>query len=158
MRLGPACRANGIAFDEADAHDALNDVHATIALFRLLRERAPTIIAAMMANAHKSGSVGLLTRPGTLGLGLFNHMIPIGGIMPTPGNASSWAVADLTIDPAYLDATPEQLGEMLFAKGERPIRLVKTNAQPILLPWEMTAPAAQEELPPDGELQARVAG
>ncbi len=157
MRLGPVCRANGIAFDEADAHDALNDVHATIALFRLLRERAPTIIAAMMANAHKSGPAGLLGRPEPLGLGLFNRMIPIGGIMPTPGNASSWAVADLTVDPTYLDATPEQLGEMLFAKGERPIRLVKTNAQPILLPWEMAAPAAQGEVPPDGDLQARLA-
>jgi len=157
MRLGPVCRANGIFFHEADAHDALNDVHATIALFRLLRERAPTIIAAMMANAHKSGPAGLLARPEALGLGLFNRMMPIGGIMPTPGNASSWAVADLTIDPSYLDATPEQLGEMLFARGERPIRLVKTNAQPILLPWEMTAPAAQEELPPDGELQRRLA-
>ena len=77
--------------------------------------------------------------------------------MPTPGNASSWAVADLTIDPTYLDATPEQLGELLFAKGERPIRLVKTNAQPILLPWEMAAPAAQGEVPPDGELKARLA-
>lgn len=157
MRLGPVCRANGIAFDEADAHDALNDVHATIALFRLLRERAPTIIAAMLANAHKSGPAGLLARPEPLGLGLFNRMVPTGGIMPTPGNASSWAVADLTVDPTYLDATPEQLGEMLFAKGERPIRLVKTNAQPILLPWEMAPPAAQGEVPRDGELQARLA-
>lgn len=157
VRLGPVCRANGIVFHEADAHDALNDVHATIALFRLLRERAPTIIAAMMANAHKSGPAGLLARPEPLGLGLFNRMIPTGGIMSTPGNASSWAVADLTVDPSYLDATPEQLGEMLFAKGERPIRLVKTNAQPILLPWEMAAPAAQGEVPPDGDLQARLA-
>ncbi|MFC5505685.1 hypothetical protein [Bosea massiliensis] len=157
MQLGPVCRANGIAFDEADAHDALNDVHATIALFRLLRERAPTIIAAMMANAHKSGPAGLLARPEPLGLGLFNRMIPIGGIMPTPGNASSWAVADLTVDPTYLDAPPEELGEMLFANGERPIRLVKTNAQPILLPWEMAAPAARGEVPPDRELQTRLA-
>lgn len=157
MRLGPVCRANGIALHEANAHDALNDVHATIALFRLLRERAPTIIAAMMANAHKSGPAGLLARPEALGLGLFNRMIPACGIMPVPGNASSWAVADLTVDPTYLDATPEQLGEMLFAKGERPVRLVKTNAQPFLLPWEMTAPAGRDEIPPDGELQARLA-
>lgn len=157
MRLGPVCRANGIAFDEANAHDALNDVHATIALFKLLRERAPAVIATMMANAHKSGPAGLLARPEPLGLGLFNRMIPAGGIMPTPGNASSWAVADLTVDPTYLDATPEQLGEMLFARGERPIRLVKTNAQPILVPWEMTGPAAQGGIPPDGELQARLA-
>ena len=157
MQLGPVCRANGIAFAEADAHDALNDVHATIALFRLLRARAPAVITAMMTNAHKSGPAGLLAGPGPVGLGLFNRMMPAGGIMPVPGNASSWAVADLTVDPAYLDATPEQLGELLFARGERPIRLVKTNAQPILLHWEMAAPAAEGEIPPDGELQTRLA-
>ncbi|MFC5423071.1 hypothetical protein ACFPOB_26325 [Bosea eneae] len=157
MQLGPVCRANGIAFAEADAHDALNDVHATIALFRLLRERAPAVITAMMTNAHKSGPAGLLAGPGPVGLGLFNRMMPAGGIMPVPGNASSWAVADLTVDPAYLDATPEQLGELLFARGERPIRLVKTNAQPILLPWEMVAPDAQGEIPSAGHCQARLA-
>ena len=36
LRLGPVCRANGIVLDEADAHDALNDVQATIALFSCL--------------------------------------------------------------------------------------------------------------------------
>ena len=76
--------------------------------------------------------------------------------MPVPANASCWAVADLTVESTYLAATPEQLGEMLFAKGERPIRLVKTNAQPILLLWEIAAPAAQGESPPDRELQARL--
>jgi exodeoxyribonuclease-1 len=157
LRLGPVCRANGVTLDEADAHDALNDVEATIALFRLLRERAPAIIAAMLDNAHKSGPAGLLAGADPLGLGLFNRMVPVGGIMPVPGNASSWAVADLTVDPRYLDATPEQLGELLFAKGERPIRLVKTNAQPILLPWEMAAHSARVDTPPASACQARLA-
>lgn len=94
----------------------------------------------MMANAHKSGPAGLLARPEPLALGLFNRMIAVGGIMPTPENASSWVVADLSIDPTYLDATPEQLGEMLFARGERPIRLVKTNAQPTRLAKTKPAP------------------
>lgn len=157
MRLGPVCRANGIVFDEADAHDALNDVQATIALFRLLRDRAPSIVAAMLANAHKSGPAGLLARAEPLGLGLFGKVVPVGGIMPVPGNAASWAVADLTIDPSWLDATPEQLGELLFAKGERPIRLVKANAQPILLPWEMAAQAARGDIPSAAQCQERLA-
>lgn len=157
LRLGPVCRANGIALDEVDAHDALNDVQATIALFRLLRERAPAIVAAMLANAHKSGPAGLLARPEPLGLGLFGGMIPAGGIIPVPGNGASWAVADLSIDPGYLDATPEQLGELLFAKGERPIRLVKTNAQPILLLWEMAAHAARGEIPSAAQCHERLA-
>ena len=157
LRLGPVCRANGIVLDEADAHDALNDVQATITLFRLLRERAPAIVAAMLANAHKSGPAGLLARPEPIGLGLFGGMIPAGGIMQVPGNGASWAVADLSIDPGYLDATPEQLGELLFAKGERPIRLVKTNAQPILLAWDMAVHAARGEMPSTAQCQERLA-
>lgn len=157
MRLGPVCRANGVVFDEADAHDALNDVHATIALFRLLRERAPAIVAATLANAHKSGPVGLLAQAEPLGLGLFGRMIPVGGIMPSPENASSWAVADLSSDPAWLDATPAELGELLFAKGERPIRMVKVNAQPTLLPWEMVAHAARGDRPSSAQLNERLA-
>ena len=157
MRLGPVCRANGIVFDDADAHDALNDVRATIALFRLVRERAPAIVAAMLANARKSGPAGLLARPEPLGLGLFGGIIPAGGIMSVPGNGASWAVADLSIDPGYLDATPQQLGDLLFDIGERPIRLVKTNAQPILLPWEMAAHAARGEMPSTAQCQERLA-
>lgn len=157
MRLGPVCRANGIVFDEADAHDALNDVHATIALFRLLHERASTIVAAMLANAHKSCPAALLARAEPLGLGLFGRMIPAGGIIPVPGNAAAWAVADLSIDPSYLDATPDQLGELLFAKGERPIRLVKTNAQPVLLPWEISAHAFRGDVPSTAQCHERLA-
>ena len=157
LRLGPVCRANSIVLDEADAHDALNDVQATIALFRLLRERAPAIVAAMLANAHKSGPAGLLARPEPIGLGLFGGMIPAGGIILVPGNGASWAVADLSIEPGYLDATPEQLGELLFAKGERPIRLVKTNAQPILLAWDMAVHAARGEMPSTAQCQERLA-
>lgn len=157
MRLGPVCRANGIVFDEADAHDALNDVHATIALFRLLRDRAPTVVAAMLANAHKSRPIGLLARTEPLGLGLINRVIPVGGIMPSPENASSWAVADLTADPTWLDATPAELGQLLFAKGDRPIRMVKVNAQPTLLPWEMAVHAARGDMPSASQLHERLA-
>lgn len=157
LRLGPVCRANGIVLDEADAHDALNDVHATISLFALLRERAPRIVAAMLANAHKNGPAAMLAQAEPLGFGLFGKMIPAGGIMPVPGNGASWAVADLTLDPGYLDAPPEQLGELLFAKGDRPIRTVKTNAQPILLPWEISAHAARGEPPSVAQCRERLA-
>ncbi|SFC10868.1 exodeoxyribonuclease-1 [Bosea sp. CRIB-10] len=147
MRLGPVCRANGIAFDESDAHDARNDVHATIALFKRLRERAPALIAAMMKNAHKNGPSAMLKQTEPLGLGVFGSMIPVTGIMPVPGNAASWAVADLSVEPDYLEATAEELGERLFAKGIRPIRLVKTNAQPCLLPWEQAHIGARGTMP-----------
>ncbi len=54
FRLGDIARANGISLDEADAHDALADVKATIEVAKLIRARAPDIFSMMLANASKS--------------------------------------------------------------------------------------------------------
>ena len=143
FRLGEVCRLNGIALGEDDAHDALNDVRATIALFGLMRARAPDLVAAMMRNAHKSGAISQLCAGGILGLADFGRIVPVTALMGTPDNATSWAVADLSIDPStYLDLPPEDLIALMSAKGERPIRTVKANAQPMLLPWSAEVSSA----------------
>ncbi|RYE28652.1 MAG: exodeoxyribonuclease I, partial [Hyphomicrobiales bacterium] len=53
FKLGDVCRANGIALSEDDAHDAMADTRATLALFRRLREIAPTTVATMLSLADK---------------------------------------------------------------------------------------------------------
>uniref|UniRef100_A0A9E8CSJ5 Exonuclease domain-containing protein n=1 Tax=Bosea sp. NBC_00436 TaxID=2969620 RepID=A0A9E8CSJ5_9HYPH len=146
LKLGAVCRANGIPLAEDEAHDALFDARATLALFRLLRERAPRSIALMLANAHKSGPIRLLARGDLICLGGHAALVPAVGIRPNPDNATSWAVADLSIDPAgYLDGTAEEIASLLTRSGPRPMRMVKTNAQPIVLGWE----DAQHALPTD---------
>lgn len=135
-RLGDVCRFNGIGLAEHDQHDALNDVRATIALFRLMRERAPDLIASMMENAHKSGAIRRLSAGGIVGLSDFGRIVPVTALMPAPNNGASWAVADLSIDPStYLGLSAPDLIGLTGAKGERPIRTVKANSQPMLLPW-----------------------
>ncbi|AOG05565.1 hypothetical protein [Bosea sp. RAC05] len=135
-RLGEVCRANGIALGEDEAHDASNDVRATIALFRLMRQRAPDLVADMMENAHKSGAIRRLSAGGIVGLADFGRIVPITALMPAPNNGASWAVADLSIDPySYLGLSAADLISLMVAKGERPIKTVKANAQPMLLPW-----------------------
>ena len=62
-RLGPLARANGIHFDEAQAHDALADVRATMAVARLLRERAPETFAWALALADRNRARELLLEP-----------------------------------------------------------------------------------------------
>lgn len=144
LKLGAVCRENGIRLSEDEAHDALFDARATLALFRLLRERAPRSVALMLANAHKSGPIRLLSRGDLICLGGHAALVPAVGIMPNPGNASSWAAADLSIDPAtYLDGTAEEVASLLTRSGPRPVRMVKTNAQPIVLGWD----DAQHALP-----------
>lgn len=134
-RLGDVCRANGIALAAHEAHDALNDVRATIALFSLMRERAADLIAVLMENAHKSGAIRRLSAGGIVGLADFGRIVPVTALMPAP-NGASWAVADLSIDPStYLGLSAHDLISLIGAKGERPIRTVKANAQPMLLPW-----------------------
>lgn len=142
LKLVDVCRANGIALHEDDAHDAMADARATLALFKHLREVAPTTIAPMLANAHKSGPQALLAGDDPVLLGGMTTMVPVIGIAPSPRNGAAWAVADLSVDPAtYLDGTPEEIMALLTAKGRRQIRSVRTNVQPIVVGWEHGAHA-----------------
>ena len=143
FRLGDICRANAIDLDEDAAHDALNDVRATIALFRLLRERAPDVVASLMENADKRSVQRRLDAGGMFGLVAFGKIVPVAPLMTSPTNPSSLALADLRIDPAsWLDRSQTELSAALAARGEKPVRTVKLNAQPMLLPWEEVHDAA----------------
>ncbi|MGL4638084.1 MAG: exonuclease domain-containing protein [Beijerinckiaceae bacterium] len=53
FKLGDVCMANGIDLNELQAHDALADVKATIALAKLIRERAPEVFQLMIDNCNK---------------------------------------------------------------------------------------------------------
>lgn len=146
FRLVDVCRANGIDLGEDAAHDALNDVRATIALFRLLRDRAPDLVAALMENADKRSVQRKLDAGGVFGLINFGKILPVAALMASPTNPSSMAVADLGVDPAsYLDFSQPELAAVMAAKGARPIRSVKLNAQPLLLPWNQVRAAAGVE-------------
>ena len=137
MKLGDVCRANGIVLREEDAHDAMADTRATLALFRHLREVAPSTLARMLENAHKSGPAALLAGDEPILLGGMTAMMPVIGIAPSPRNAAAWAVADLSVDPStYINGSADEIAALLTAKGPRSIRAVRTNAQPILLGWE----------------------
>jgi exodeoxyribonuclease I len=54
FQLGNVARANGISFDDEEAHDALADVTATIEVAKLIRARAPDVFRMMLANASKA--------------------------------------------------------------------------------------------------------
>lgn len=143
FRLGDICRANAIDLDEDAAHDALNDVRATIALFRLLRERAQDLVASLMENTDKRSVQRRLDAGGVFGLVAFGRIVPVAPLMTSPNNPSSLALADLRIDPAtWLDRSQAELSAALASRGEKPVRTVKLNAQPMLLPWAEVHDAA----------------
>lgn len=147
LKLGEVCRSNGISLSESDAHEALADVRATRDLFRLLLCRAPTTMAAMLANAKKSGPNGVMADDDVVILGGVSRMVPVAPFIGSPTNPNARVVIDLSEDPAGLLGlqAPELLA--LIRSGRSPVRQVKTNAQPILFGWDQAAHALVEPLP-----------
>jgi exodeoxyribonuclease-1 len=136
VKLGAVCRANGIALSENDAHDALADVRATFALFRLLLERAPATMAVMLSHAKKSGPLGLIDSNEPLILGGVTRCVPVLPMIGVPGNANAWASIDLSQDPAAFLDMPAAGLIGLIRSNHSPVRQIKVNAQPILMRWD----------------------
>ncbi|BCB18685.1 exonuclease domain-containing protein [Bosea sp. ANAM02] len=146
FRLGDVCRANGIALSEDEAHDAMADTKATLALLRHLREVAPTTVATMLGLADKGIASRMLASRDVLLLGGQSRLTPVIGVTPHPTIATSWAAVDLTVDPAdYVDLPTEDLITLFSQRGVRPIRTVKTNAQSILVGYEQGCHALAED-------------
>ena len=137
FKLGLMAAANHVALD--NAHDALADTSATLGIARLIKQRAPALWDALMANARKSSPLRLLqNEPFMLLSEYFGN--PFNSIV-TPlaanaGNANEVALFDLAFDPTpYLGAGDADLREAIDGTT-RIIRRVSVNAQPGLLPVE----------------------
>jgi exodeoxyribonuclease-1 len=135
FKLGLMAAANNVALD--NAHDARADTGATLGIARLIRQGAPALWDALMANARKSSPLRLLqSEPFMLLSEYFGN--PFNSIV-TPlaanaGNANEVALFDLAFDPApYLGAGDADLREAIDGTT-RVIRRVSVNAQPGLLP------------------------
>ena len=144
-RLAPA---NGC--DHENAHDAMGDVEATIHLAKLIRDRAPEVWGRMMQLSRKQDTEDILKEEEILCLTQYfggrahNRYVTECGANPTYG--ASRAVFDLNQDPEpYLDMTIEELVHEMN-KSPAVIRAVRTNAQPILMPYT-EAPGALREVP-----------
>jgi exodeoxyribonuclease-1 len=139
FKLGLMAAANDVALD--NAHDALADASATLGIARLVKQRAPALWDALMANARKSGPLRLLQSEPFLLLSeyygnSFNSMVT--PIATNSSNANEWALFDLQFDPAqYLDANDANLRKAIDGTT-KVIRRVSINAQPGLLPLDHT--------------------
>jgi exodeoxyribonuclease I len=167
FRLEDLTRANGIS--HTDAHDALSDVHATIAVAQLVRDRQPRLyeyvrehrdkqsalaqldIAAMKPVLHVSGMFGAIRHNIALVVPLAQH----------PQNRNEIICFDLGADPrALFDLPAEQLAEFLYTRTEDlpagterlGLKSVHINRCPILLTPKMADPATAERLGINGEL------
>jgi len=121
FRLEELTKANGISHQQA--HDALSDVYATIALAKLLKTAQPRLynFCLGLRNKHKVAELLNLSNPKPLlhvsGMypGEYGHCALVVPVMPHPTNKNGIIVYDLRHNPhALKDLDAEAIIERLY--------------------------------------------
>lgn len=147
FRLEDLSRANGISHEAA--HDALSDVHATIAMARLIKQRQPRLFDYLFKLRDKRKVIELLDVVNQNPVLHTSAMYPASRLCTTlvmplaqhPTNKNGIICYDLAVDPAPLLAlTAEEIRARLYtpkdelAEGvERiPLKTVHANRCPVI--------------------------
>ena len=155
-RLAPA---NGFAHDAA--HDAMGDTEATLHLCRLVRERAEGVWSNCVRFARKAAVLDY-AQPGEVfafvgfsyGRAYVRMVTAIG---PNPERDSDLYVFDLSYDPHELAALNDDRLHKLLAASPKPVRRLRANAAPCILPYEDVPARVRVQLPGVEELGSRAA-
>jgi exodeoxyribonuclease I len=157
FKLEHLTEANGI--DHGQAHDALADVRATIALARRLREAQPRLFGYALTLRDKRRVRALLDErrpllhvsarfPAALGC-----IAPIFPVAAHPTNSNGVICFDLRADPAQLlDLSVDEIRRRLFTPSEElpagvervPLKTVHVNHVPMLAPLATLTPESAE--------------
>lgn len=161
FRLEHLTAANGIGHEEA--HDALSDVHATIAVARLIKTAQPKLFDYLLRQRNKRHVEAMLDwramKPVLHVSGKFSaarHCIAlIVPLAPHPTNKNEIICYDLSADPAALLELPvSELRERLFTPAanlpegvERlALKSVRLNRCPVVVTAKMLDEATAERL------------
>ncbi|MCP4185651.1 MAG: exodeoxyribonuclease I [Hyphomicrobiales bacterium] len=135
FKLDQLAPLNG--FSHENAHDALNDVEATIHLSRLIKTGALFVWEAFIRNAYKKEVMNFID----LNVPVFSQtefyfnrpypflVTPLGS---NPSNGSEIFTINLAHDPAKLAGLGEAALAKAVAASPTPVRSIKTNAAPIV--------------------------
>ncbi|MDD1509617.1 exodeoxyribonuclease I [Pseudomonas sp. CNPSo 3701] len=168
LKLERLTAANGI--DHGQAHDALSDVRATIALARLIRERQPKLYDYLYGLRSKQQVLDQirLLQPLVHVSGRFSgarHYLAV--VLPLawhPRNRNALIVCDLHLDAApLLNESADTLRQRLYTRrddlgGELPVplKLIHINRCPVIAPLGVLRDEDCQRLQLDKtELQAR---
>jgi len=159
LKLERLTAANGI--DHGNAHEALSDVRATIALARLIREKQPKLYDWLFQLRGKQKVMDQirLLQPMVHISGRFSAARSyVGVVLPLawhPRNKNALIVCDLHLDPqGLLDLDAETLRQRLYtrrddlADGELPVplKLIHINKCPVVAPLSVLRPDDQQRL------------
>ena len=168
-KLDDLTSANGIDF--GDAHDALVDVRATIALAKLIRERQPKVFNFILNNRGKREVAQLLNlakpKPVVHVSGMFGaarqSLAIVMPIAAHPINKNGVVVYDLAVDPTPLfELSVEEIQERLFTRREEgdereriPLKVVHLNKCPVIAPLSVLRDEDKTRLKLDMSLYSR---
>jgi exodeoxyribonuclease-1 len=171
LKLERLSVANGL--EHLNAHDALSDVRATIALARLIRDRQPRLYDYLYNLRRKQAVLDQVT--------LLEPLVHVSGrfsaarnflsvVLPLgwhPRNRNALIVCDLQAEPQpLLQETADTLRQRLYTRRDQlgegelpvPLKLVHVNKCPVLVPLKVLREADIERLGLDMPLcQARAA-
>ncbi|TWD45511.1 exodeoxyribonuclease I [Pseudomonas sp. SJZ131] len=159
LKLDRLTVANNI--DHGNAHEALSDVRATIALARLIRQKQPKLYDWLFQLRSKQKVMDQirLLQPMVHISGRFSAARSfVGVVLPLawhPRNKNALIVCDLHLDPqGLLDVDAETLRQRLYtrrddlAEGELPVplKLIHINKCPVVAPLSVLRPEDQQRL------------
>lgn len=159
FRLEDLTAANGI--EHAGAHDALADVHATIAVAKMLRQAQPKLfeyvfthrnkrLLAESLNVRSEGAVLHVSSRYPARLGCIAAVLPL-AMHPT--NRNGVIVYDLRHDPSeLLSLDAEQIRERLYTRSQDlpegveriALKQVHINKAPVVVPMNTLTAEARE--------------
>ena len=160
FRLELLTKANGISHEQA--HDATSDVYATIAMAKLIKQKAPRLFNYYFDLRNKNKVKALIDvvqmKPLVHVSGMFGaargNTALIAPVSWHPINTNAVAVVDLAQDISpLLELSADEIRERLYTKreelGERlpiPLKLVHINKCPFIASAKTLLPENQERL------------
>lgn len=158
FKLDQVAPANG--FDHANAHDALADVEATIFLCQLVADRAPEIWSSFMRFGRKASVADHLATEPLFCFSDFYFGKPFSclatGLGPATASDSRYYIFDLAVNPDELMCMDDKELIKRLAASPKPVRTVRCNASPMLMPAEDAPDFVSATTLDDDELQRRV--
>jgi exodeoxyribonuclease-1 len=157
VRLEYLTKVNGL--DHQHAHDALNDVYATIAITKLIKDKQPKLFSYLLQIRNKKNVCELVEsrQPFIYTSGKYDNAFQkttaVVMIAKNPKRGAA-VVFDLRHDPTeFLDMTPAQLAERwkwVKDRDSAPMRLpaktLQYNRCPAIAPLSVLDAASQERL------------
>lgn len=155
-RLELLTKLNGL--DHANAHDALSDVNAVIALARLIAEKQPKLFSYLlsMRNKREVSKLILEDKPFIYTSGKYNSQFDkttvVGLLIENPTEQGGALVFDLRYDPsAFVDLSPEELAKAMRRRSDEegprfPLKTLKYNRCPAIAPLSVLDKDSQKRL------------